>query len=96
MFNKNLTVGYGLRSSEARVVHNELQKKLGIWQNACQESSAEDLRLAQNRLEHRRWIAYMFAQGYTPAQKSGHDPIAKTHHLLVPFEKLPPERQKHL
>ena len=48
------------------------------WQIAC--------------ADHRRWCAFMFSEGYVRSQSrllSGHDPLSKTHSMLVPFSMLP-------
>ena len=39
------------------------------------------------RIEHNRWNAYVRSEGYVYAPKR--DKMAKTHHLLVPFDELP-------
>lgn len=52
------------------------------------ETSERD---ALRKLEHRRWNAYMRSIGYTYSKER--NDLAKTHHCLVDFEKLP-EKEK--
>ena len=57
------------------------------------EKELWDLRI----LEHRRWNAYMRAEGYVyggTVEKEGRNDLAKTHNCLVPFDMLPLKEQE--
>jgi hypothetical protein len=84
---------YNYRSSIASAIHYELKRKCGIAGAEKKPCDREEGELwALRRLEHRRWNAYMRSEGYEWAEKR--DDMAKTHHLLVPFDKLSLEEQK--
>lgn len=76
---------YFRRASIATVVHMLIMKKLGI-------SFGSDIE-AQQLTEHRRWCAYMRAEGYV-FNKSFKDKIAKTHTDLRPYSELSAECRK--
>jgi hypothetical protein len=44
------------------------------------------------KMEHQRWNAYVRSEGFVFAEKR--DKLAKTHNLLVPFDKLPLSEQE--
>ncbi len=77
--------GYDYRSSVAVVMHRMLCEKMGLSaeNDAYEEEHAERLQL----LEHRRWMAYTYAEGYVYGLKR--DDIAKTHPALLPYGQLP-------
>ena len=84
---------YNYRSSIASAIHHKLKCKCGIAgaeKKPCDRNEGELWALRE--LEHRRWNAYMRSEGYEWAEKR--DDMAKTHHLLVPFDKLSLEEQE--
>lgn len=83
---------YNYRSSMASVIHTEYKKycKVPGSDKKASERSEDELWFYR-RLEHARWNAYVRSEGYVWAEKR--DKLAKTHHLLVPFDKLPYEEQ---
>lgn len=67
---------YNFSSSLARIIHRKLREKLQI-------NSTE--------LEHRRWCAYMRAEGYQYSGSNSRDSrndLGKLHHNLIPFSDL--------
>lgn len=85
--------GYNYRSSIASVIHPKY-KKLCNLPGADKEPKerTEKEKDFYRRLEHRRWNAYVRSEGYVYAPIR--DKLAKTHHLLVTFNQLPPKEQE--
>lgn len=78
---------YNYRSSVASALHRHMKhacKMPGIELPPA-ERSERDL-WALRRMEHRRWNAYMRAEGYVYAPVRNN--LAKTHHCLVTFDLL--------
>lgn len=92
---------FNYRSSVAAAIHEKMRVLCGIPGAGKQlEELSPDESIQLERLEHRRWNAYMRSEGYvfsgSTAPESRND-LAKMHHDLVPFELLSQEeRQKDL
>lgn len=83
---------YNYRSSVASVIHTDYKKRLGIPGSNKKPAERDEEELwFYRRLEHARWNAYVRSEGYVFAKKR--DKLAKTHHLLVPFDELVYEEQ---
>ncbi len=90
---------YNYSSSVASAIHYKAKCDCeipGILQNP--NDRTEEARWALRRIEHRRWNAYMRTEGYISSGHS-HDPstrnvLAKKHHCLAPFDKLPLSEQE--
>ncbi len=83
---------YNYKSSVASAIHYKMKcncKIAGITKET-KDRTEEEL-WAIRKLEHRRWNAYMRSQGYVFGE-ARYD-LAKQHHCLVPFDKLPLEEQ---
>lgn len=89
---------YNYSSSVASVIHRKMKELCGmpgIQKEPC--ARTEEEKLALRILEHRRWNAYMRAQGYVysgSTEKGTRNDLAKTHNCLVSFSHLPPEEQE--
>lgn len=89
---------FNYRSSVAAAIHLRMRAVCGIpgAGKAEKELSPEE-RLALEKLEHRRWNAYMRSEGYvfsgSVARESRND-LAKMHNDLVPFEQLSEEEKR--
>ena len=89
---------YNYRSSIASAIHKRMKVLCGmpgIEKEPTERLEKElwDLRI----LEHRRWNAYMRAEGYVyggTVEKEGRNDLAKTHNCLVPFDMLPLKEQE--
>ena len=82
---------YHVRSSVAAALHRELCVELGVFPKEI-DGLSEQERYRMEKLEHRRWQAYMFAEGYVygrPQNGRIRDDIAKIHSELVPHDMLP-------
>ena len=83
---------YNYRSSVASALHKRARIKCGIpgALKSASDLTDEERRVIES-LEHRRWNAYMRAEGYiysgSPDKTSRND-LGKMHHDLVPYEKL--------
>ena len=89
---------YNRYSSMASSLHAKLKRSLGLpgADLPPEERSERDL-WALRRLEHRRWNAYMRAEGWVysgSVEKSSRNNLAKTHNCLVPFDRLPVKEQE--
>ena len=89
---------YNYRSSVAAALHMHARIHCGIPGAELPEEQLEGEALRRfEMLEHRRWNAYMRAEGYvysgSPHQSSRND-LAKMHHNLVVFDELS-EKDKH-
>ena len=84
---------YNYRSSVASIIHTKYKKicKVPGSDKASPADRTEDEKVFYRILEHKRWNAYVRSEGYvfTPVR----DRLAKTHNLLVPFDKLPYSEQ---
>lgn len=83
---------YNYRSSVASAIHRKARRACGM-PGADKETGelTPEERDALERLEHRRWNAYMRSEGYVfsgSRDKASRDDMAKTHHDLVPFQAL--------
>jgi len=89
---------YNYRSSVAAAIHHKLRIQCGIpGADKPKEQRTEEELWAIRRLEHRRWNAYMRAEGYVyggTTERSGRNDLAKTHNCLVPFSRLPEKEQQ--
>ncbi len=88
---------YNYKSSIASAIHRKMKQECKIpgIEKAPELRTEEEL-WAIRRLEHRRWNAYMRSEGYVYAgtqDPKARDDMAKMHHCLVPFEKLPLKEQ---
>lgn len=84
---------YNYRSSIASAIHRKMKVECGIpGADQKPEEREESARQALRVLEHQRWNAYMRAEGFTYAEERNN--LAKTHHCLVPFEKLSKKDQE--
>ncbi len=89
---------YNYRSSVASAIHMAARIKCGIpgTDKREEELSAEE-RHTIEVLEHRRWNAYMRAEGYVfsgSKDKSSRNDLAKMHHDLVDFSSLTEEEKR--
>lgn len=88
---------YNYRASVASALHQKLRIQCGIpgaEKPSKERSKDETVSLA--KLEHKRWNAYMRAEGYCfsgSTDEKTRDDLAKLHHCLVPFSDLP-EKEK--
>ena len=92
------TYEYNYRSSIASAIHRVARVECGIPGAGKRE---EELTIAERdtieTLEHRRWNAYMRAEGYVYSgskDKSSRNDLAKMHHDLVDFESLTDEEKR--
>lgn len=86
---------YNYRSSTASAIHMRARIKCGIpGADKKEEDLTEEEKLVIQTLEHRRWNAYMRAEGYVYSgcpDKSSRNDLAKMHHDLVDFASLTDE-----
>lgn len=89
------TYEYNYRSSMASAIHMKARVKCGIPGADKKEADLSDEeRTIIETLEHRRWNAYMRAQGYIfsgSTDKSSRNDMAKMHHDLVDYSSLTEE-----
>lgn len=83
---------YNYRSSVASAIHMRARIKCGIpgADKPAEELTEKELRAIET-LEHRRWNAYMRAEGYVfsgSTDKSSRNNLAKMHHDLVDYSSL--------
>ena len=88
---------YNYRSSMASAIHMKARIKCSIPGAAKKEDelTSEERRIIEI-LEHRRWNAYMRAEGYVfsgSRDKSSRNDLAKMHHDLVSFSSLVDEEK---
>ena len=92
------TYEYCYRSSMASAIHMKARIKCGILGADKSEGELSDVeRQSIEELEHRRWNAYMRAEGYIYSgsrEKSSRNDLAKMHHDLVTFEELTEEEKR--
>ena len=86
------SVDYNYRSSVASAIHSKFKRQLDLPGARKVPKNRSD---GENRLirvtEHQRWNAYVRSEGYVYAPVR--NKVIKTHHLLVPFDKLPLSEQ---
>lgn len=89
---------YNYRSSIAAAIHRKARVLQGITgADKAEEDLTAEERSVIEPLEHRRWNAYMRAEGYIfsgskdPASRND---LAKTHHDLVDFSELSEEEKR--
>lgn len=84
---------YNYRSSIASVLHTKMKKGLDLpgSKKPIPERTESEKRFYRI-VEHQRWNAYVRSEGYVWAEKR--NKLAKTHHLLVPFDKLDKAEQE--
>ncbi len=92
------TYEYNYRSSMASAIHMKARINCGI-PGACkkEEELTDEERGIIEVLEHRRWNAYMRAEGYVYSgskDKSSRNDLAKMHHDLVDFASLTEEDKR--
>ncbi|MBE6870398.1 MAG: urea transporter [Ruminococcaceae bacterium] len=92
------TYEYNYRSSMASAIHMRARIKCGIpGATKKEEELTEQERNIIEVLEHRRWNAYMRAEGYVfsgSKEKSSRNDLAKMHHDLVDFSSLTEEEKR--
>ena len=83
---------YNYKSSVASAIHRELKRQCGIPGIDKKPADRTEEELWNIRiLEHRRWNAYMRAEGYVYSgdlDSSSRNDLAKKHHCLVAFDRL--------
>ena len=78
-------------------LHDHLRSKLHIADFDNIETVTEEQRDQSERIEHRRWNAYMRSEGFVysgSTDKASRDDLAKMHHNLVPFDALSEEDKR--
>ncbi len=89
---------YNYRSSVASAIHMRARIKCGIpGANKRNEELTEKERHTIEVLEHKRWNAYMRAEGYVYSgspDKSSRNDLAKMHHDLVNYAALTEEEKR--
>lgn len=89
---------YNYRSSTASAIHMKARVKSGIpgAEKTTEELTPEEKNIIEV-LEHKRWNAYMRAEGYVfsgSTDKSSRNDLAKMHHDLVDFSSLTEEEKR--
>ena len=89
---------YNYNSSIATTMHSSLKQKMGVVGAGKKESElTEQERDELEKLEHRRWNAYMRSEGYVfsgDTDPSSRNDLGKMHHNLVPFNSLSEEDKR--
>ena len=89
---------YNYRSSIASAIHIKARISCNIPGAAKSEDQlTEEERSVIERLEHRRWNAYMRSEGYVYSgspEKSSRNDLAKMHHDLVDFSSLSEDEKR--
>ncbi len=89
---------YNYRSSAASAIHRKARIACGIAGADKPEAElTEEERLAIETLEHRRWNAYMRAEGYVysgSTDKASRNDLGKMHHDLVDYASLSEEEKR--
>lgn len=92
------TYEYNYRSSMASAIHMKARIKCGIpGADKKEDELTDEERDIIEVLEHRRWNAYMRAEGYVfsgSKDKSSRNDLAKMHHDLVDFSSLTEEEKR--
>lgn len=90
---------FNFHSSIATAIHLKMRRVCGMpWAGKTQAELTDEERDALERLEHRRWNAYMRSEGYSYSgslEKSSRNDLAKLHNNLVPYDDLP-SKTKHV
>ena len=82
---------YFYRSSMASVIRRRIRSKMGVpGIDKPPKERTEEERRAIQRMEHAGWNAYMRTEGFCCGPR---DDLAKLHHLLIPFDRLPLSEQ---
>ncbi len=83
---------YNYRSSVASAIHMKARIACGIAGAVKSgDELSEEERVKIEKLEHRRWNAYMRSEGYVYSgshDKSSRNDLAKMHNTLVPYDEL--------
>ena len=89
---------YNYRSSLATTMHLKARIICGIQgANKKTDQLTDEEKVIIEKLEHRRWNAYMRSEGYVYSgslDKESRNNLAKTHHNLVPYDLLNDEDKK--
>lgn len=89
---------YNYQSSIASTIHSKLRCLCKIpGAEKPRDQRTPDEQTALELLEHKRWNAFMRAEGYRyggTIEKAGRNDMAKLHNLLVPFDLLPESEKK--
>lgn len=89
---------FNYRSSVASAIHMKMRILCGIpGADKRTEELTEEERDGIERLEHRRWNAYMRSEGYIfsgSTDRASRNDLAKLHHDLVPFRQLSEEEKR--
>lgn len=89
---------YNYRSSAASAIHRKARIACGIAGADKPEAElTEEERLVIETLEHRRWNAYMRAEGYVfsgSTDKASRNDLGKMHHDLVDYASLTEEEKR--
>lgn len=89
---------YNYRSSMASAIHMDARIRCGIpGADKPEEDLTDEERVIIEALEHRRWNAYMRAEGYVfsgSKDKSSRNDLAKMHHDLVDYSSLSDEEKR--
>lgn len=89
---------YNYRSSVASAIHMRARIRCGIpGADKKEEELTEQEREMLETLEHKRWNAYMRAEGYVfsgSKDKSSRNDLAKMHHDLVTYDALSDEEKR--
>ena len=89
---------YNYRSSIAAAIHRKARLRRGVPGADKKEAELTDAeRESIETLEHRRWNAYMRAEGYVYSgskEKSSRNDLAKMHHDLVDYASLTEEEKR--
>lgn len=92
------TYEYNYRSSVASAIHLATRIKLGTpGADKKAEELTEEERNILETVEHRRWNAYMRAEGYVYSgskDKKSRNDLAKMHHDLVSYSELSDEERR--
>ena len=84
-------ITHPLMMQDSEWTKEELTLFLSGLHKSWMNRSAEEI-ASIARLEHRRWNAYMRSEGfcYSPRRND----LAKTHNLLIPFDKLTEDEKR--
>ncbi len=89
---------YNYRSSVATAIHRRARIHCGIpGAHKAEEELTGEEKLGLEILEHRRWNAYMRAEGYIfsgSTDKASRNDLAKMHHDLVAYQRLTEEEKR--
>lgn len=89
---------YNYNSSVASAMHKKVRRELGVTGADKEETQlAAEERDIIERLEHRRWNAYMRSEGYVYSgsnDENSRNDLAKIHHDLVAFSRLSEEDKR--